>query len=102
MRLLAGSLALLITAATVAGIGQGVSFRAGLAALNAEAEPSQRAEVASTFFVVAYLAISLPVIGVGTWITFNVAPDVANEAPLVPVMQQFFARGGARGAAMFR
>ena len=37
----------------------------------------------------------LPVIGLGTWITFNVAPDVTNEAPLVPVMQAFFARGGA-------
>src|SRR4051812_35393670 len=37
----------------------------------------------------------LPVIGLGTWITFNVAPDVANEAPLVPVMQAFVARGGA-------
>jgi len=37
----------------------------------------------------------LPVIGLGTWITFNVAPDVANEAPLVPVMQEFFARAGA-------
>jgi aryl-alcohol dehydrogenase-like predicted oxidoreductase len=37
----------------------------------------------------------LPVIGLGTWITFNVAPDVTNEAPLVPVMQAFFARGGS-------
>jgi diketogulonate reductase-like aldo/keto reductase len=37
----------------------------------------------------------LPIIGVGTWITFDVAPNVANEAPLVPVMQTFFARGGA-------
>src|SRR5947207_4360690 len=37
----------------------------------------------------------LPVIGVGTWITFNVAPDVTNEAPLTPVMKTFFARGGA-------
>ena len=37
----------------------------------------------------------LPVIGLGTWITFNVAPDVTNEAPLIPVMQQFFARSGA-------
>jgi diketogulonate reductase-like aldo/keto reductase len=37
----------------------------------------------------------LPVIGVGTWITFDVAPDFTNEAPLVPVMQTFFARGGA-------
>src|SRR5439155_24700389 len=37
----------------------------------------------------------MPVIGLGTWITFNVAPDVTNETPLVPVMQDFFARGGA-------
>lgn len=61
----AGSLALLIAAAALAGIGQGISFRAGLAALAAEAAPAQRAEVASTFFVVAYLAISVPVVGVG-------------------------------------
>ena len=37
----------------------------------------------------------LPVIGLGTWITFNVPPDVLNEAPLVPVMRTFFERGGA-------
>ena len=37
----------------------------------------------------------LPVIGLGTWITFNVAPNVSNEAPLVPVMQTFLERGGA-------
>jgi diketogulonate reductase-like aldo/keto reductase len=37
----------------------------------------------------------LPVIGLGTWITFNVAPNVSTEAPLVPVMQTFFERGGA-------
>jgi aryl-alcohol dehydrogenase-like predicted oxidoreductase len=36
----------------------------------------------------------LPVIGLGTWITFNVAPDATNEAPLIPVMQELFARGG--------
>jgi diketogulonate reductase-like aldo/keto reductase len=37
----------------------------------------------------------LPVIGLGTWITFNVAPIVSSEAPLVPVMRTFFERGGA-------
>ncbi|MGH7919510.1 MAG: MFS transporter, partial [Candidatus Dormibacteraceae bacterium] len=59
------SLPLLVTGGVVAGIGQGVSFRAWRAALN-EASPAQhRAEVASTFFVVAYVAISLPVVGVG-------------------------------------
>jgi hypothetical protein len=49
----------------VAGVGQGLSFRAGLAGINDAAPPEERAEVASSFFVVAYLALSLPVIGVG-------------------------------------
>lgn len=70
MALLAGglatpSLALLVVGGVVAGVGQGLSFRAGLAGVNAAAPPEERAEVASSFFVVAYLAISLPVIGVG-------------------------------------
>ena len=59
------SLALLVTGGVLAGLGQGLSFRAGLAALNAESGAEHRAEVASSFFVVAYVAISLPVIGVG-------------------------------------
>ena len=37
----------------------------------------------------------LPAIGLGTWITFNVAPTVSNEAPLAPVTRTFFERGGA-------
>jgi diketogulonate reductase-like aldo/keto reductase len=37
----------------------------------------------------------LPVIGVGSWITFNVRPDPVEEAPLIPVMRNFFERGGA-------
>jgi hypothetical protein len=49
----------------IAGLGQGLSFRAGLATLNARSPASQRAEVASSFFVVAYVAISVPVIGEG-------------------------------------
>jgi predicted MFS family arabinose efflux permease len=59
------SLALLVVGTMIAGAGQGLSFRAGLAGLNASSPPGQRAEVASSFFVVAYLAISVPVIGEG-------------------------------------
>lgn len=59
------SLAGLIAAAVVSGIGQGISFSRGLAAV-AELTPAQRrAEVSSTYFVVAYIAISIPVIGEG-------------------------------------
>ncbi|MGI5461194.1 MFS transporter [Streptomyces sp. CA-249302] len=59
------SLALLLGAAVTAGLGQGVSFRAGLAAINADAPADQRAEVVSTYFIVLYVAISVPVVGVG-------------------------------------
>lgn len=59
------SLALLVIGGVIAGLGQGLSFRAGLATLNARSPASQRAAVASSFFIVAYVAISLPVIGEG-------------------------------------
>ncbi|WP_370066320.1 MFS transporter [Mycobacterium sp. MAA66] len=55
----------LILAAMVAGAGQGISFSRGLAAV-VEGTPTQRrAEVSSTYFVVAYVAISLPVVSLG-------------------------------------
>ncbi len=59
------SLAGLIIAAVVAGIGQGISFSRGLAAVAERTPAERRAEVSSTYFVVAYIAISIPVIGEG-------------------------------------
>jgi MFS family permease len=59
------SLALLIIGAIVVGVGQGLSVGAGLDAINAEAPPDRRAEVASSFFVVLYVALSIPIIGTG-------------------------------------
>lgn len=59
------SLALLVLGGLVAGAGQGLSFRAALESVNASAPERQRAAVASSFFVVAYVAISIPVIGEG-------------------------------------
>ena len=59
------SLKLLVLGGVVACFGQGLSFRAGLAAVNARSPAERRAEVASSFFAVMYVAIALPVIGVG-------------------------------------
>ena len=59
------SLAALIAAASVVGLGQGLVIGAGLAAINQRAPVAQRGEVASSFFVVMYVGLSLPVIGVG-------------------------------------
>jgi len=37
---------------------------------------------------------SLPVIGMGTWLTFDVGPDLAEQARRRQVLQRFFAAGG--------
>jgi MFS family permease len=63
--LASSSLVLLVLGGVIAGFGQGLAFRAGLEAVNARAPADQRGEVASSFFVVAYVAISVPVIGEG-------------------------------------
>ncbi|VXB10054.1 Predicted arabinose efflux permease, MFS family [Burkholderia sp. 8Y] len=47
------------------GIGQGISFRAALGELSNRSPAERKAEVTSAFFVVLYVAISLPVIGIG-------------------------------------
>jgi MFS family permease len=59
------SLALVIASAIVAGLGQGICMRAGLEAVNTQAPAQRRAGVASTFFIVMYVGIALPVIGMG-------------------------------------
>jgi MFS family permease len=59
------SLAALIAAASVVGLGQGLMIGAGLAAINQRAPVEHRGETASSFFVVMYVGLSLPVIGVG-------------------------------------
>ncbi|AKG46755.1 major facilitator superfamily permease [Streptomyces xiamenensis] len=63
--LLTGELALLLAGAIVGGTGQGLAFRAGVTAVTTRAPRERRGETTSAFFVVAYLGISLPVLGVG-------------------------------------
>lgn len=59
------SLGLFMLGAVIAGVGQGIAFRAGMGAIAAASPPAERAAVTSTFFIVAYVAISVPVIGIG-------------------------------------
>jgi MFS family permease len=65
LSLVASSLVLLVIALVVAGFGEGVNFRAGLSAVSAATPVQQRGEVTSAFFVIAYGALALPVVGVG-------------------------------------
>jgi MFS family permease len=88
----------LILAAIVAGIGQGIAFSRGLAAVNERTPADRRAEVSSTYFVVAYIAISLPVIGEGLaaqhWglrtagVSFAIAVGLLAVACLIAIVVQ--------------
>ena len=63
--LLVRSLAVLIVGAVIAGLGQGMSFRAGLGAVASASPPDKRGEITSTYFVMLYVGIAIPVIGEG-------------------------------------
>jgi MFS family permease len=90
------SLTGLVTAAVVAGIGQGISFSRGLAAVAERTPADRRAEVSSTYFVIAYVAISLPVVGEGLaaqhWglqtagVTFAVTVAILSAICLVGIL----------------
>jgi MFS family permease len=86
----------LIAAAVVSGAGQGMSFSRGLAAVAERTPVDRRAEVSSTYFVVAYIALSLPVVGEGLaaqdWglrtagVTFALAVAVLAAVCLVAIL----------------
>ncbi len=57
--------ALLIVAIFIAGLGNGLSYLAGLNIVNTIAPPDHRAETLSAFLVACYLGFSLPALGVG-------------------------------------
>jgi predicted MFS family arabinose efflux permease len=60
-----GSLALFVGAGVIGGIGIGAAFQAALVRVGGLAAPEDRAAVTSAFFVMTYLGITLPVVGVG-------------------------------------
>lgn len=65
MALFFHSLTILVIGAIISGAGQGLSFRAGLSSVNQKTAAQKRGEVTSSFFTIAYIALSIPVIGVG-------------------------------------
>ena len=69
--LAADSLAALFASAIVAGLGQGVVVSGGLAAIVERAPAERRGETASSFFVVLYFGLSIPVIAAGVAIHYT-------------------------------
>ncbi|WP_131741783.1 MFS transporter [Actinomadura roseirufa] len=97
-----GSLPLLLAAAVIGGIGQGLAFLGGLTAVSRAAPAGRHAEVLSGFYVVIYLGVGLPVVGVGllalsAGLLTAVQWFAAVTAALCAVVLIVFARGG-RGA----
>lgn len=81
------SLAVLVVGAVVAGLGQGASFRAGLQSVTGTAPADRRSEVSSSFFLLLYVAISIPVIGVGAGAqVFGLVPTAVVFAGLVALL----------------
>ncbi len=54
----------MLVAAVIEGLGQGIAMGFGLAQINARIH-ERRGEVSSTYFVALYVALAIPVIGVG-------------------------------------
>jgi MFS family permease len=69
--LAADSLAALFASAAIAGLGQGVVVSAGLASIAERAPAERRGETASSFFVVLYLGLAVPVIAAGVAIHYT-------------------------------
>lgn len=58
----------LFASSLLSGLGHGLVFRAGMSGILAASPPDRRAQVAASFFLVAYIALSLPVVGLGLMI----------------------------------
>ena len=96
--LVLSSLPALIAAAIISGVGQGISFSRGLAAVVESTPAGRRAEVSSTYFVIAYIAVAVPVIGAGfaaqAWglrtsgIVFSVAMGMLAAASLAAILRR--------------
>jgi MFS family permease len=65
LALIAESVTALVAAAVVAGIGQGAIVGAGLGLLTARAPVERRGQVSSTYFLVLYVGLVVPVIAFG-------------------------------------
>jgi MFS family permease len=59
------SFALFLVGTVVSGVAAGAAFMGSLATANRLAPPDRRGQAVSTFFVLAYVGLTVPVIGVG-------------------------------------
>ncbi|MYW04947.1 MFS transporter [Streptomyces sp. SID3343] len=85
------SVTLLLVAAVVAGVGQGMAFLGAMKEVNLNAPPARLAEVISGFYVVVYLGVGVPIIGVGV---------LATHVGLLTAVREFSLAVGVIGIAL--
>jgi len=72
------SLVLLLAGTAIAGVASAFGYRCGLQVVNELSPPDQRSEVVSSYLIVCFAAVSLPVVGVG--IVSRVAGSMVADA----------------------
>jgi len=88
----AESLPLLVAGGIAAGLGQGLGMGGGVAALALETPESRRGEVNATFFVVLYVGLVVPIVGVGL---LSQATGLRPAAVVVGALMAVLASGAA-------
>jgi MFS family permease len=69
--LAAASMALFLAGTVVGGVAVGAVFLGSLATANRLAPPGRRGQTVSTFFVLSYAGLTIPVVGVGVATLFT-------------------------------
>jgi MFS family permease len=74
-----GSIALMLAATALCGVGAGLGYSGGLEVTNRLAPAERRAEAVSAFFISGFLGGTVPILGVGA-VTDAVGPAAAVQA----------------------
>jgi MFS family permease len=74
--MVAGNLAVFLIGGVAAGIGSGVLFKAAVGAVVAMATPAKRGEALAGLFLISYVGLSVPAVGIGI-ATRTIAPTAA-------------------------
>jgi MFS family permease len=88
---------LFFAAAVVTGAGFGMAFMGGLRHLSGAIPPARRGEVMSSFYVIAYAALSLPAVAVGLALPhFGIHDTLLAFGIAIAVLGVVLARGALR------
>ena len=77
-----------------AGLGAGLAGLSGVGANRLYAQPVRKATEAIQTKPIPASGENIPVIGMGTWITFNVGDDAALRDQRTQILETFFSHGG--------